>query len=55
MLNFCPLFIKLSEKLSEHIIIEISFKHGGEIQVSVIVLIMTIFSLLLQIIGVEME
>jgi hypothetical protein len=45
----------LSKGVSDHIIIGISFKHGDDIQASVMVLIPTKLSLLLQIIGVAVH
>jgi hypothetical protein len=39
MLQLYPLFITLSKRMSDHIIIGISFKHGDDSQASVIVLI----------------
>jgi hypothetical protein len=55
MLHLYPLFITLSIRASDHKIIGISFKLGEDSQPSVMVLITTKLSLLLQIIGVAMH
>jgi len=55
MLHMYPLFITLNERMSDHIIIGISFEHRDHSQASIIVLITTKLSLLLQIIGVAVH